>query len=407
MTSGITPINPGPPRRRHYDAVVVGGRAAGSSTAMLLARRGLDVLVIDRDGYGSDTLSTHALMRGAVSRLERWGLAAPLRAAAPAITSTVFHHGSDRLELDNTAEGTAQPLMAPRRTLLDRVLVDGARAAGAEVLHRTKLVAIDRVASGRVRGAEIETPSGDRVHVGADVLIGADGLNSTVVRRLGVPITRQGSEASAYVMRYLEGVDLDDSAYHWLYGPGVGAGFIPTIDGQFVVFAAMPRDRFRGEIRTDVAAGFQRVLDEINPEFGEKVRAATPMGPVRAWPGRPGQFRKAFGPGWALVGDAGYFKDPYAAHGISDALRDAELLADAVVDGDLAVYEQTRDEQSVRLFDALERIASYRWTLAELPALHLELGRAMSAEHKLAVQRWAAADRSVAGGAGRSTVAAA
>lgn len=394
-TSTITAIDRSA-RTPRYDAVIVGGRAAGASTALLLARRGQRVLVIDRDGYGSDTLSSHALQRGAINQLERWGVAAPLRAVSPSITSIVFHYGDQEHTLDATSEGTSSSLMAPRRTVLDRVLVDSACDAGAEFRHRTKLVALDRDVTGRVIGVDIEDQSGRRTLVGAELVIGADGLNSTVARQLDVPVTRRGTEASAYVMRYLDGVDLDPSAYHWLYRPGIGAGFIPTVDDQFVVFAAMTRDRFRGEIRADVAGGFHRVLDEIHEDFGEKVRAATPAGPVRTWPGRPGQFRKAYGPGWALVGDASYFKDPYAAHGISDALRDAELLADAVVDGDFAGYERARDELSTPLFEALESIASYRWTLDELAGLHLNLGKAMTAEHRTLSAHFSRTDLSAA-----------
>ena len=381
-------------RSDHYDAVIVGGRAAGASTAMLLARRGLRVLVVDRDSYGSDTLSTHALMRGAVNQLERWGVADTLREVTPSITSTVFHYGDQEIPLDTTSEGTSTPLMAPRRTVLDRVLVDHARDAGAEIRHRTKLVSIERSGSGRVTGVEIEDRHGVRRHIGAGLVIGADGLNSTVARQLEVPITRQGTEASAYVIRYFDEMELDRSTFHWLYRPGIGAGFIPTVDGQVVVFAGMTRDRFRNEIRADAEAGFHRVLDEVDADFGAKARAASPAGPIRSWPGRPGQFRQAAGPGWALVGDAGYFKDPYAAHGISDALRDAELLADAIVDGDLGRYEETRDELSAPLFDALEAIASYRWTLDELPLLHLQLGKAMSAEQRELAAHFGAADRS-------------
>jgi flavin-dependent dehydrogenase len=101
---------------------------------------------------------------------------------------------------------------------------------------------------------------------------------------------------------------------------------------------------------------------------------------VRSWPGTPGQFRRPHGPGWALVGDAGYFKDPFAAHGISDAFRDAELLVDAVVGEDLPRYEARRDRLSLPVFELLERIASYDWDLGSLPAIHLRLSRAMRAE---------------------------
>lgn len=365
-----------------YDAVVVGARAAGAATAMLLARRGLDVLAIDRSGYGTDTLSSHALMRGAVTQLERWDIAERLRAETPAITTTNFRYGSDTFSLDNTSEGTQSPLMAPRRTLLDRSLVDASRSSGATVKHHTKLRDLIQDSSGRVTGVVIENDAGVITSVDAGIVIGADGLNSTVARRLNVPITRSGVEASAYVLRYVEHLDLDDSSYHWLYGHEVGGGCVPTIDGQHIVFAAMPRSRFRGEIRSDVAAGFDRVLREIDTETADVVRSSTPAGPFRTFPGHVGQFRQAVGPGWALVGDAGYFKDPFAAHGISDAFRDAELLADAVLSGDLGAYERARDELSAPLFDVLEEIASYRWTIDELPAIHYRLSKTMTKEQR-------------------------
>lgn len=373
-----------------YDAAIVGGRVAGAATAMLLARRGLEVLVIDRDGLGSDTLSSHALMRGAVTQLERWGIAPIIRATSPAIETVTFHYGDDVIDLPVTTKG-ASPLLAPRRTVLDRTMVEAASEAGAQFRHRTRLVDLHQHPSGRVTGLRVADEAGRETDITADIVIGADGLRSTVARRLNVPITRQGQEASAYVLRYLEDLDgLPTDAYQWLYRPGIGAGIIPTTDGQFAVFAAMTRERFATEIRPDTAAGFQRVLDEIHPEFGAAVRRATPVSRPRAWPGVPGQFRQAAGPGWALVGDAGYFKDPYAAHGISDALRDAELLAEAIAAGGssadrlerLGAYGETRDRLSTPLFDVLERIASYRWSLDELPGIHLELGRAMSSEQK-------------------------
>ncbi len=386
-------IRPGANPNR-YDVAIVGGRVAGAATAMLLARRGLRVLVIDRDGLGSDTLSSHALMRGAVTQLERWGIAPAIRANSPAIETVSFHYGTGDsgsvIDLPVAANG-ASPLMAPRRTVLDRAMVAAASDAGAEFRHRTKLVDLHQHPSGRVTGLRIADASGRQIDITADIVIGADGLRSSVARRLGVPITRQGREASAFVLRYVEDLDgVPTDAYQWLYGPGIGAGYIPTSDGQFVIFAGMTRERFATEIRSDTAGGFQRVLDEIHPAFGEATRRATPVSRPRAWPGVPGQFRQAAGPGWALVGDAGYFKDPYAAHGISDALRDAELLADAVAAGGtsaerfdrLVAYGETRDRLSAPLFEVLERIASYRWTLDELPGLHLQLGKAMSAEQK-------------------------
>jgi menaquinone-9 beta-reductase len=145
------------------------------------------------------------------------------------------------------------------------------------------------------------------------------------------------------------------------------------------VFAALPPERFASATRP-VAATMLDVLGEVDPSLARALADASPAGPVRSWPGIRGRFRRAHGNGWALVGDAGYFKDPFAAHGISDAFRDAELLADAIVDGDLPRFERLRDELSQPLFDVLERIASYDWDLESLPALHWALSRAMRDE---------------------------
>ena len=375
-------IHPVHSLRSRFDAVIVGARAAGASTAMLLASQGLDVLVIDKGGYGTDTLSSHALMRGAVAQLERWGLADRLATMTPAVTGTTFHYGAEQMALDTTADGTQRPLMAPRRTVLDQVLVDAAWSAGATVRHNTRLADIETDASGRVVGVTIEDSHGTSQTIATELLIGADGLRSTVARRLDVPVTRKGTEASAYALRYVEDLDMDTNNYHWLYAHKSGAGVIPTDDGQHMVFAAMPRERFGNEIRADVEAGFHRVLAEVNPTVAVAMSNATPAGPMRSWPGHVGQFRKAHGPGWALVGDAGYFKDPFSAHGISDAFRDAELLASAVASGDYAGYETTRDELSAPLFGVLEEIASYTWDLDDLANIHYRLGKAMSVEQK-------------------------
>ena len=93
--------------------------------------------------------------------------------------------------------------------------------------------------------------------------------------------------------------------------------------------------------------------------------------------------KQCYGAGWALVGDAAYFKDPLTAHGITDALRDAELLARAVLDGGpqaLAGYQQARDMLSRPLFDVTDSIASFRWSLDDVKALHSTLSASMRAE---------------------------
>jgi flavin-dependent dehydrogenase len=368
----------------HYDALVVGARAAGAATAMLLARRGLRVLAVERSAYGSDTLSSHALMRGAVVRLRRWGVLDRVwRAGTPVITQVSFRYGEAVWDLDVPAEEGLAGLAAPRRTLLDRLLVDAAQESGADVRHRTRLRDLVTDAHGRVRGAQLELADGTAAVVSSDLVIGADGLRSSVARQVGAPITRCGAHASAYVLRYVAGLDIPTDVYRWSYGPGVGAGAVPTNDRTWCVFAAMPPDRFARE-RNDPRRLMEDVLRQADPELAARFAEAAPVGPLRTWPGVRGRFRRPHGAGWALVGDAGYFKDPFAAHGITDAFRDAELLTDAVVRGDLGGYEARRDELSLPLFTVLDRIASYDWTLETLPPLHLDLARAMRDEERAA-----------------------
>lgn len=369
----------GPPAGR-YDAVVVGARAAGAATAMLLARQGLRVLNVDRAAYGSDTLSSHALMRGAMTRLGRWGLLDRLwEAGTPVISRVSFRYCDETIDIDVPPAGDVPGLAAPRRTVLDRLLVDAAASAGAEVHHHTRLVQLVTDGQGRVRGAQLALGDGRTTLVSSDVVIGADGLHSLVARLVGAPVTRQGQHASAYVLQYVTGLDAPRDAYQWSYAPGVGAGVIPTNGGAWCVFAALPPRRFT-EARGDARELMLDVLRANHVPLERAFASADAAGPLRSWPGVAARFRRAHGPGWALVGDAGYSKDPFAAHGITDAFRDAELLTEAVLTGDFAGYEERRDELSLPVFTALERIASYDWTMDTLPRLHLELVHAMRDE---------------------------
>ncbi len=396
------PTAPAEPRHDRYDVVIVGARTAGAATAMLLARRGLRVLAVDRTALGSDTLSTHALMRGAVNQLGRWGLLDRVVATGtPAVTTTTFRYDDTELDVDL---GGGRALFAPRRTVLDRLLVEAARESGAEVCHGVAVDGLITDGAGRVGGVELRIGDGGRPRsVRADLVVGADGLRSTVARLVEAPPTRVGTSASATIFRYVTGADLRTDRYHWLYrctddGERLAAGVIPTNDDAHCVFVSLPPDRFATKGRRDVTGTYATILETVAPDVAAGVRSGMFTGRPRTWPGHPGRFLQAHGPGWALVGDAGYFKDPAAAHGISDSLRDAELLADAVVADDLASYEATRDELATPLFEALEDLASWRWTMDELPTIHLAVGKAMSREHQAVAALLASrgADRTLA-----------
>jgi menaquinone-9 beta-reductase len=369
-------------RQTKYDALVVGARCAGAATAMLMARRGLKVLAIDRGGYGTDTLSTHALMRGGVLQLHRWGLLPRLQEmGTPAVGSTTFHYGDEAIKVAIKAADGVSALYAPRRTVLDTLLVDAATESGAEVRHGHSLAALIRRPDGRVAGAVVLDPEAQSLRIEADLVIGADGISSAVARLAEAPALRSAHHATATLYGHWSG--LDAVGYHWHYREGASVGVIPTNAGRHCVFATVPPARFRREVSSDPAMEYHRVLQQVAPALAAQVMMARLES--RLWPfaGRKGFLRRASGPGWALVGDAGYFKDPLTAHGITDALRDAELLADAAAAGTsaaMARYAATRDALSLPLFEATDAIAAFDWGLDTLRVHHQALNRAMRQE---------------------------
>jgi flavin-dependent dehydrogenase len=376
-----------------YDVLVVGARCAGAATAMLMARRGLRVMVIDRAGYGSDTTSTHALMRGGVLQLHRWGLLPRLRElATPPVRSTTFHYGTEAITVAIRPQQGVDALYAPRRTLLDSMLADAAAEAGAEMRHGHCLAALIRRNRGeRVTGAVVVDPQGKPRHVEAALVVGADGIGSRVAQLVEAPVQRQARAATAIVYGHWSGLSAE--GYHWHYEPGASIGVIPTNAGRHCVFAAMPPGRFHAEFRADASAGYQDLLRRLAPALAAEVSAGRLESRLWAFGGRRGFFRQAYGPGWALVGDAGYFKDPLTAHGITDALRDAELLAEAAAacsETAMARYAETRDALSLPLFEATDAIAAFGWDLEALKAHHQKLNQAMKQEVEFLAARAAA-----------------
>lgn len=377
------------PRMSTVDVVVVGGRVAGASTALLLARAGLSVALVDRGRRGSDTLSTHALMRGGVLQLSRWGVLADVVAAGtPAVRRTVFRYADGEV-----ADVTIRPrsgvdaLYAPRRHLLDGLLVEAAEQAGARVLHETAVTSLRRDGSGRVTGVVGRTRGGLPVELAAGLTIGADGIRSRVAEEAGARTTWQGRTSSAVLYRYVE--DPLGDGFEWTYGDGAGSGVIPTNDGASCVFVGTTPARMRRLRRLGVEQAFAGLLAAAGPAAADRARGLRPVTPVRGWAGLPGFARESSGPGWALVGDAGYFKDPITSHGITDALRDAELLAGQVLASHsgavpehaaLERYQETRDRLSRELFAVTERVAAYDWDAPGIRSLLRRFSAAMGDE---------------------------
>lgn len=366
--------------RDHYDVIVAGARVSGAPTAMLLARQGLRVLVVDPVPRGRDTLSTHALMRSGVLQLHRWGLLDRVRAAeTPAADVTTFDYGDETIVVPIKPKHGVGALYAPRRTVLDPILADAASEAGAHV--RFGLAVRDLVwdGDGRVRGAWLDGPDHFSRAISADLVVGADGIHSRVARLVEAPMEHKASHSTASIYGYWNASGR--TGYRWYFRPGTGIGTIPTNGGEMCVFVSVrPREFHRRRTR-----GLERLFHETvrraDPDLAAELEGTGASKGLRGFAGVPGFLRRSVGPGWALVGDAGYFKDPLTAHGISDAFRDSELLARAISRGNdeaLEDYQSKRNDAARGLMEVTDRIASLEWTTDEVKGLHRTLNREMN-----------------------------
>ena len=263
--------------------------------------------------------------------------------------------------------------------MLDPILVAAAEAAGVDVRFGNRVVAVSHD-EGRVAGVVVRDAHGVHRLIGARLVIGADGRHSTIARLVGAPTTHQAGHTSAFTYGYFRG--LPARGYEWAYRPEGTAGFIPTNDHLTCVFAGHTPSR----IGRGGPAVLQDVVAQASPGMGRRLRAATLESPVRTFTGEPGRLRRPWGPGWALVGDAGSWKDPISAHGLTDALRDAELLARAVL-GDLdgrahayRGYELVRNRLTVPILEGSDEIAAMRWDDARIVELLRGLNSAMNDE---------------------------
>ncbi|MDG6101358.1 NAD(P)/FAD-dependent oxidoreductase [Dactylosporangium aurantiacum] len=334
-----------------YDVIVVGARPAGAATAVLLARRGLKVLLVDRARFPSDTLSTHQVQPAGIDRLRRWGLLDGLLAAGTPVTERVrFDVGGTVLAGGFPQGGT---LCSPRRTVLDTLLVDAARQAGAEVVEGFHVAGLTRDGTGRVDG--IRGRDGGEHH--APVVVGADGKHSLVAKEVAAPVLRAAPARTVASYAYWEGVELPQGELY--HRPGRAVAAFPTNDGLTMVYAAAPVEEF-GAWRTDVEGHLLAAVDGCG-DLGARVRAGRRAERLRTTIDLPNVVRRAYGPGWFLAGDAATVMDPVTAQGISNALADAELLADTIAEGRGGeAYQRARDEARLPLFELTIGLARLR-----------------------------------------------
>jgi flavin-dependent dehydrogenase len=337
-----------------FDVIVVGGRCAGAATALLLARKGFRVLVVDKARFPAEIPHGHFIQRQGPRLLERWGVLEDIvGAGCPAVTKVTMDFGDFPLTGTNLVRDGVAFGYGPRRRVLDAILIDAAVASGVEFRDGFSvddyLFGGSRVTGirGRSRGTHIEER--------ARITVGADGRHSSLARRVGAALYEQMPPLTCWYFSYWSGVELDGLE---MYLRNRNAIFMfPTNDQLAAIFVAWEISEF-ARVRSNIAASFMRVLDRV-PHLAERVRSGNREERFYGIADLPNFFRKPYGTGWALVGDAGNHKDPFLALGMCDAFRDAELLAFAIEEGlsgsqplldALAAYERQRNVTSMDLY---------------------------------------------------------
>jgi flavin-dependent dehydrogenase len=352
----------------HHDVIVVGARCAGSATARLLAQRGHDVAVLERATFPSDTLSTHAIARSGVVQLARWGLLGKVLAAGtPPIREVRFHRPEGMMARTIKDRAGVDCLVAPRRHVLDSLLVEAAAAAGATVRTGVTVEGVVRHGDGRVAGVTARAVDGGTFELRARFVVGADGLRSRIARAVEAPMHVAEASTGATHYAYYRG---DWSPMEYYLGDRGFAGIFPTNDGEACIWVCSPSDeteRLRRATGTAVDT-FDTLVRRTAPELARRLHAAERTSAVHGVLRLPNHVRHPVGSGWALVGDAGYHRDAITGHGISDAFRDAELLAlalDAALRGSvdegnaLEGYRRQRDELLAEIFALTVALARF------------------------------------------------
>jgi len=325
---------------------------------MLLARQGHSVLVVDRATFPSDTLSTHFITQEGSAMLQDWGLLdAVMATGVPPVKHQLMRVAGHRMPV----EPTAPFAICPRRTILDKLLVDAAAAAGAEVRQG---FTVDEVPFEDGRVAGIRGRDRDRAEVTerAHIVIGADGKDSVIARAVEAPEYNTVPNTTCGYYAYFSGFE---AAGVELYLGGKQALFVfPTNDGLTCLGVERPADQL-DDIRRDPEASMQLGFDTV-PGLGERMRAATRIGKPSGFAGRESFYRKPWGPGWALAGDAGHHKDPLMGQGMTDAFRDAGSLAAAIdhglsgrvsMDEALATFQTNRDTATAMMYQITNMLA--------------------------------------------------
>lgn len=331
-----------------YDVIVVGARCAGASLALLLARAGHRVALVDRASFPSDTMSTHFLWQRGAARLQAWGLLEQLREQrCVPIRTITFDVGPVRLCGTGPPVGGVSDTYCPRRTVLDALLVNAATESGAELVDG---FAVDGLvwSGGCVVGVEGHPRGSAKTTLRARVVVGADGLHSTVARATGARGYQEHPPLTGVLYSYWSGLSGLGASFH--ARPDRLILVWPTNDDLTCIYVAWPHQGFR-QVRKDVEHEFHAALGLV-PGLGDAVASGRREQRFVGTDDLPNLYRASVGPGWALAGDAGHHKDPSTGMGMSDAFASAQLLAEAIdeglagqrpIDGALSDYQNQRD----------------------------------------------------------------
>jgi 2-polyprenyl-6-methoxyphenol hydroxylase-like FAD-dependent oxidoreductase len=347
---------------RSYDAIVVGTRCAGAPTAMLLARKGYKVLALDKATFPSDTISTHLIHPPGVSALKRWGLLDRLVATGcPAVETYSFDFGPFTIT-GRPGTDESPVAYAPRRTVLDKILVDAASEAGVEVRQEFTVESL-LTEGGRVTGIRGHRGGGSSVEERAPVVIGADGRGSIVAKSTNPDVYHEKPPIFVAYYTYWSGLPMN-GRFEAYIRPGRSFAVWPTNDDRTLVIAGWPYAELDAN-KKDIEGNYHKVID-MAPEFAVRLKSAKREDRF-VGTAVPNYFRKPFGPGWALIGDAGYNRDFITAFGIMDAFHQAELCTKALDESfsgarsyDVAMgdYQSARDERALPMYEMTCKLAA-------------------------------------------------
>jgi 2-polyprenyl-6-methoxyphenol hydroxylase-like FAD-dependent oxidoreductase len=354
-----------------WDAVVVGARCAGATTALLLARQGHRVLLLDRAKFPSDTMSTLFIHQPGIARLKRWGLLdAVISSGCPRIDNVTYMLQDVALRAALPAFGDINFACAPRRHILDQILITAAVDAGADLAEECLLSELVSDGDGRVSGVRFRTSAGALATEESRLVIGADGMRSKTAQLTGSQLTIDDPLTTCIYYSGWAGLEI---GFEMRERPGRWLATVPTNDGITLILTYFPQQEFAA-VKNDPYTRHLAAIQESAPDVFDQLATSEQVVRLHGTGDQQNFFRQAAGPGWALVGDAGHHEDSITARGITNAFLQSEILCEEIggqLDSEsqlTAALSRFSDRRDAALID------TYRATI-ETAQLHVQRSR--------------------------------